>query len=219
MSGCNLACSYCDTREARDHGDRFLVVQGDGGTIEVPNAVAPGEVARLAESLWEPGMHSVCITGGEPLLQAEELAELLPGLKERGIPIYLETNGTLHEGLEKIADCLDWIAMDVKLPSSQSGIDLVPEHVRFLASAVRASTNIFFKMVIGRETSEEEVSSACDRLAKGFRGLVLVLQPETAPEGGISIAPEKIAALWRRARSSFSDVRVIPQTHHFLGIK
>ena len=57
------------------------------------------------------------LTGGEPLLQVDFIKNLAPKIKERGLKVYLETNGTMPERLSEIIGHVDTVAMDVKLPS------------------------------------------------------------------------------------------------------
>ena len=77
--GCNLNCSYCDTKHA---------LSGDSFYFDTPEAVA--------EKLNRSDIFDVCVTGGEPLCQAEELLKLLKLL--RGKRISVETNGSLELG-------------------------------------------------------------------------------------------------------------------------
>jgi organic radical activating enzyme len=217
LSGCNLRCSYCDTPQARERAEDFRV-HGWGGDPEVvPNPIEPRELVRLLTPLWSPYMHSVSLTGGEPLLQAEELERLLPLLEEEGMPVYLETNGTLHDALEAVLSRIDFIAMDVKLPSSQEGVDLMEEHRRFLHSA--RSTYVFLKMVVGAETEGDELERACRILAGEAPDLTLVLQPATPAAGEDAITAGRAAELYALACAFFSDVRVIPQAHRMWGIR
>lgn len=88
LAGCNLRCSYCDTRYAWEGG-----VETDELDI----------LAKCQEHLtsW------VCITGGEPLLQnLTRLVELLHGT---GFMVALETNGTQY-----IPDFFDYVAVSPK---------------------------------------------------------------------------------------------------------
>jgi 7-carboxy-7-deazaguanine synthase len=183
----------------------------------MPNPIEIKALSELLASLWEPGMHSVGLTGGEPLLQAEELGALLTMLGERGMTNYLETNGTLYEELARLRPLLDWVSTDIKLPSSQGGRDLLPEQLSFYRSALGAK--LFLKMVIESETGEDELSHACEALSREDEQVPLVLQPATSPEGVISIPPGKAARLHRVASEYFSDVRLIPQMHRLWGIK
>jgi len=75
--GCNLNCSYCDTK---------YTLSGDSFYFETPEEVA--------EKLNKSTILDVCITGGEPLCQAEELLKLLKLLKGKRISI--ETNGSFE---------------------------------------------------------------------------------------------------------------------------
>ncbi|MDG6256714.1 MAG: radical SAM protein [Methanomicrobiaceae archaeon] len=96
LAGCNLDCTWCDTRYAREEGADM----------------APEEVAAQVGRL---GGRRVCITGGEPLLQADELLLLLDRLRADRYIVEIETNGTLdfRPFREYAAIC-----MDVKCPSS-----------------------------------------------------------------------------------------------------
>lgn len=67
------------------------------------------------------GIRYVCLTGGEPLLQASEVGELLDALYPEGFRVELQTNGTLDfTPFQPRAT----INMDVKCPSSGERSDL-----------------------------------------------------------------------------------------------
>jgi len=94
LSGCNLRCSFCDTRKA----------WGQGREMTMPDILDSLEQARRAmPAEW------VCLTGGEPMLQ--ELKGLALLLKSRGFRIQVETNGTLFQDLP-----LDWWTVSPKPP-------------------------------------------------------------------------------------------------------
>lgn len=59
--------------------------------------------------------HSISFTGGEPLLNADFLKILLDKVIA---PKYIETNGTLPQALKEIIDKVNYISMDIKLPST-----------------------------------------------------------------------------------------------------
>ena len=98
LAGCDLACSYCDTPEARD-------------------AAAGREmtVADVLSALPSPPLPFVVITGGEPMLQVEEVNRLVAALIASGRKVLVETSGAhpidvLDEGAIRI--------LDVKTPGS-----------------------------------------------------------------------------------------------------
>ncbi|MDD1666840.1 MAG: radical SAM protein [Methanomicrobiales archaeon] len=102
LAGCNLDCRWCDTPYAREGGK------------EVPL----GDVFRAVEFL---PCRRVCITGGEPLLQLDDVTALAGRLHGAGYSVEIETNGTIDfSGLQPDAS----ICMDVKCPSSGEESDL-----------------------------------------------------------------------------------------------
>jgi len=99
LAGCDLACSYCDTPEARD-----------------PSAGRNMMVAEVLAALPSPAVPFVEITGGEPMLQVNEVNALAAALIERGRTVLIETSGA-HP-----MDRLDPRAVrivDVKTPGSR----------------------------------------------------------------------------------------------------
>jgi organic radical activating enzyme len=197
LAGCNLRCSYCDTPEARRKPGQCLVWGWEGVAEILANPLSVGQVLERVEALWLPAMHSVCLTGGEPLLQAETLAELLPSLKARGMGIYLETNGTLPSLLGTVLEWVDWIAMDLKLPYAQGGEDFLEEQVGFLGLAV--SRRVFLKLVAEEATPKEEVDRFCRRMRRELPGPVkipLVIQPVSVPPArGEEMPPGRAAGV------------------------
>jgi len=102
LSGCNLRCAWCDTEYSFEKGT-------DRSVDEV--------VKEIADS----GLSYVCVTGGEPLLQKEELIPLLEILAAADIYVDIETNGTIpFSDVSAYAS----ICMDVKCPSSGEMSDL-----------------------------------------------------------------------------------------------
>ncbi|MBO4341280.1 MAG: radical SAM protein [Bacteroidales bacterium] len=88
LSGCNLACPFCDTRHES---------YTEMGVEEVVEAVK-----KSAKEC-----RRICITGGEPLLQLEE--SLIGVLHSEGFIIHVETNGTLPA-----PEGIDWITCSPK---------------------------------------------------------------------------------------------------------
>ncbi|MDA8156070.1 MAG: radical SAM protein [Actinomycetota bacterium] len=103
LSGCNLRCTYCDTRYAYDEG------------TELTESEIISEVSIV-------GVNTVAITGGEPLLQ-EDVFHLVERLINQGHKLLIETNGSVSI---KDVDPRAIIVMDVKTPGSgmAEGLDL-----------------------------------------------------------------------------------------------
>lgn len=115
--GCNLLCDYCDTEF--DKGDDYTVAQ---------------LVEKIKSFKLEP-LHSVSLTGGEPLLQYEFLKEFLPSLKQLGLKIYLETNGTMDRALDKVIEYIDIVSMDLNWIPVQKSVICTQNMMLFLRFA------------------------------------------------------------------------------------
>ncbi len=75
LAGCNLACHWCDTKHSWGKG------------IDM-------DVAHVAARILACNCPNLVITGGEPLMQQEELADLLSRLPQDFF-VEVESNGTL----------------------------------------------------------------------------------------------------------------------------
>ena len=78
-----------------------------------------GEECGNEEIIKEIGKYpckNISITGGEPLLQKEELLKLIKKLKTLRYWIQINTNGTIFD--KEIFELTDLITMDCKCPSS-----------------------------------------------------------------------------------------------------
>ncbi len=96
-TGCNLRCSWCDTKYAYEEGKEM--------SIE--------EIVSKVKDF--PAIH-ISITGGEPLIHKDTI-KLIQRLNDEGYEICIETNGS--KSIEELP-CLDslMISLDIKCPSS-----------------------------------------------------------------------------------------------------
>ncbi len=214
---CNLDCLYCDTDFTPSEFCRIEDPPGSGQLITLANPVPLKQIEALLQGWCQaaPGAHhSISITGGEPLLSKDLLRAWLPGLRKI-LPIYLETNGTLPDALEELLPHIDWISMDLKL-QSQTGLatDWTAHH-KFLQLANR--TNCYVKMVVGEATPVLELQRGAELVAEVSRDIPLILQPVTI-DGQVGISTAALLAMQRRVAAIHSNVRVIPQTHTFMGL-
>lgn len=95
LSGCNLRCSYCDTRYAYDEGTEMEIK-------EILDRIAVYECPLIE------------ITGGEPLMQ-QETPLLIYNLLEGEYEVLMETNGSFD--ISRVDNrCVK--IMDIKCPTS-----------------------------------------------------------------------------------------------------
>ena len=115
FKGCNLHCSYCDTRWANEPDVEFQSMSAD----------------EICELVKNTGVKNVTLTGGEPLLQ-EEIEVLIDRLIAQGNRVEIETNGSVS--LEKFALMKNRpvFTMDYKLPSSNMEKFMCMENFSFL---------------------------------------------------------------------------------------
>jgi organic radical activating enzyme len=212
LAGCNLQCSYCDTdRAGKPSRLRVETSPGSGRFTLHENPVLPGHLLALAGHLLGRPIHSVSITGGEPLLQPDFLAALMTALRDAGKKVYLETNGVLWREAARISPLADVIAMDVKLPSASGMEGLWDQHGRFLRAC--AGREIFVKVVAGKDCRPEEIERACRLVCDVSPAIPLVIQPLSGEDGFPEPGPGLLLAMQDLAMGILQDVRVIPQAH------
>ena len=194
--GCNLKCAFCDT------------------PLETYLEKTPGAVKE--EILKYNNFHSISLTGGEPLCQADFLKDLLQDMRALRCKIYLETNGTLPLELRKIIDDVDIIAMDIKLPSSTQGVSLWAEHEDFLKTALEKE--VFVKMVVTSETEPGDILRARTIIRKANPCIPVILQPNW-PDGCMTLLDKMVSFKRELVLYGIHDVRILPQAHKVVGIK
>ncbi len=109
FTGCNLRCSYCDTRYAYNTGVKM----------------SPESIFNDVQKHY---YKRVCLTGGEPLLQ-KDLPELLKLLLDYEVSI--ETNGSIDISDIKLIDNHHFV-MDMKVPSSEVSEKMLFKNFNFL---------------------------------------------------------------------------------------
>lgn len=85
LAGCNLACSWCDTRYA-----------WDWRTYSAKDEIHPMTASRIMDTLLQMGgdIRHLVISGGEPMLQQKALGTLIYMLGDHGWFTEVETAGT-----------------------------------------------------------------------------------------------------------------------------
>jgi len=219
LTGCNLDCRYCDTNFEKTGICRLESKPGSGDFIDLPNPLTLEQVTAVIAD-WQSSVsgahHSISFTGGEPLLNADSLAKWLPVIQKL-IPVHLETNGTMNDALEKVVGHVDFISMDMKLPSTSGCSGQFWELHRLFLKQSRAS-NVSVKIVVGESTDTSEIGKVCDIMDSVDRSTPLFIQPLTLPDGCIGISVPHILRLQELASSRLPDVRVIPQMHKLMRL-
>ena len=116
--GCNLNCSYCDTKWANS----------DDAEAELMSA------EEIAEYVALTGVKNVTLTGGEPLTQPG-LHKLIELLISSGHSVEIETNGSIS--IEELAagKLRPSFTLDYKLPDSGMEAAMLTENYAFLTES------------------------------------------------------------------------------------
>ncbi|MFM7378332.1 MAG: 7-carboxy-7-deazaguanine synthase QueE [Erythrobacter sp.] len=151
LSRCNLACTWCDTAYTwRFEGDNRP--HRDGIAFDRKANQVTLSPAETAERIAGLGQKRLVITGGEPLLQAGALVEMLVHLPD--IAVEIETNGTVAPPA-RLDVRVDQYNVSPKLAHSGNPADLalLPERLDAWAAEPRA----FLKFVVASPEDVAEV--------------------------------------------------------------
>ena len=138
LHGCNLNCSYCDSKYA---------CTGDEYTEMTPE--------QIIEYVLDLGVNSVTVTGGEPLIH-DDINFLLEKLNHFGFDVNVETNGSQNISIHRFPGV--WFTVDYKCPTSNMTDKMNPylfEH--------ELRSNDVLKFVVG---SEEDMNAALQVIEK-----------------------------------------------------
>jgi pyruvate formate lyase activating enzyme len=153
MQGCPLRCAYCHNPET------WVPQSGEEATV----AELASKIERYRPYILKHG--GVTISGGEPLLQHEFVAELLQILKETGYHTALDTSGigTL-QGAEKILQYTDLAIVDLKFTDMETFQTYCHGNLQqvydFLDLTTRLKTPLWIRQVIvpGLNDTKEDIT-------------------------------------------------------------
>ena len=174
MQGCNLNCTYCDTKWANEADAKF-------------HWTSTEEILELLRSME---IKNVTITGGEPLLQIDFLIELFRKAKEMGIHTTLDTSGNPYTEKEpfyskwlELMKYTDLILLDIKHIDEQEHIKLTGQtNKNILAMAEKLSDMgkpVWIRHVLVPERSDRD--DYLHRLADFIHTLKNVERVEVLP--------------------------------------
>jgi len=110
-AGCNLRCSYCDTKYAYKTYKEIKIV-------------------NILDIIKKYNCKKICITGGEPLIQ-KDIVKLVNNLIKNNYKISIETNGSLDikplKGKKSVM-----ISLDIKCPSSNMAEKMLYQNLEYL---------------------------------------------------------------------------------------
>ncbi len=209
FAGCNLNCPYCDTQTEDPETCRFEEKPGSDIFEYLDNPLSTNAVERMLSSF--DNTHSVSLTGGEPLLHADFIADM-----SITSPLYLESNMTMPHLAKKVKDKLSFVSGDVKIipPSSvedfESHIEKTIECFRILKTT--KDRDCFCKIVVTKDTDADDIEGVIGAISGYISCLVLqpVSQKDSLPDPGYLLDLQKNLL-------DYVDTKIIPQTHKMWG--
>jgi organic radical activating enzyme len=220
--GCDFSCAWCDTKKSWQPGSTWQ-------ETSVEDILRHAREFRLSH---------VVITGGNPLVQAPELSELIVGLQSEwvdrengddwrpGMHVTVETQGSIYD--ESVARHADFISLAPKLHDWRD--DGVKQYIH---TALTRGRQVQVKVVCGTMVADGHPADAITRVLDLYAWankvfpthvgsgrldemLHFILQPESSyGRKGVELVR---SSLERWARTSVAGVkypviRLIPQTH------
>ncbi len=191
--GCNIHCAYCDEPDFVKDKKKFTV----------------NEVLSTINTYRNQPLHSISITGGEPLLYASYFKELLPKLPA---PAYLETNGTLPTKLPEVKDLFTYFSVDYK-PGYEGPFE------QFI-NQLQDHPGCFVKYILMNNFPDSDLHTVGKILSKRNPNIPFVIQPVT-PFAEITekASEDDIHRGYSLISAYLNNVRIIPQTHKLIDLK
>ncbi|TFG24031.1 MAG: 7-carboxy-7-deazaguanine synthase QueE [Promethearchaeota archaeon] len=182
FSGCNIAngafkstgCFWCDTPQAQIMETEYLNYEQKPCSQEferMKNPVKISEIIQIVENLITPDLHSISLTGGEPLYQLEFISELIKALN---YPLYLETNGSIipfENDLKELAKYIKYCCCDIKDKSSMAALlfnweNLVNNELEFISKMIHYGVETFAKIVVTSQTQIQDIQWISKKLSE-----------------------------------------------------
>ena len=114
FKGCNLRCSYCDTRYSFENPE-----------------YTDESVEDIVKYCLDSKVKNITLTGGEPLLQGD-IDKLMIELSKNGFNIEVETNGAVS--IEKYKDIANVsFTLDYKLPISLMESRMITDNYKYIS--------------------------------------------------------------------------------------
>lgn len=186
FAGCNLNCSYCDTKWANEENVSFEGLTEDD----------------IVDYVKRTGIKNVTLTGGEPLIQ-KDIEKLLMAFElEDDIRVEVETNGSVDIAEFKAISPGTSFTIDYKTPCSEM------ESRMWLSNYNYVNQNDCVKFVVGSIEDLEKSREIINAYALCERTRVYI-----SPVYG-QISPEDIVDFM--IENNMNDVKLQLQLHKYI---
>ncbi len=208
LAGCPFTCFYCDSTEALplDSGQEYELA----------------EACTLIEKHLRDQTYKVNFTGGEPLIQAEAVAELAKFVQSKNIPTYLESSCFDSKKFSLVLPYIDYIKIELKTKDSEFVDEkhystLLENALQCLLLAIKSKRSTYIKIVVSSRTEQksfEELIAKIFKIAspKDLKGFII------QPTYGIAEPNlQQLFGFYDVVYPYYNEVRVVPQLHKLIG--
>lgn len=200
LSGCNFRCPYCH----------------NSGLLDLPELDEIQEADVMEHLSKRKGiLEGICVSGGEPTLQAWPLIRFLRQVKKGGYPVKLDTNGSKPRVLRYLIEnsLVDCVAMDIKS-------EPIKYHTVSGNSCFRDVVDSIFLLKDGkipyefRTTAVKGIHTAEDflHIGEAIRGCSNYYIQNYRPSQDV-LAPEGLAAFSLEELNAFTEI-LKPYVNH-----
>ena len=208
LAGCPFKCFYCDTKDA------IPMNSGQEYSIE--------EAKTNIEKNIQQNTYKVNFTGGDPLVQAEAVAELAQFIQNKKIPTYLESSCYDSLKFEKVLPYMDIVKIEFKTQESefvdeQHYSKLLENELDCLKKAQAAHKTTYIKIVISSKTeldSFKNLLSQIFEITSRSKLAGFIIQPTY---GVSEPSLEQLLKFYDAVYTHYDQVRIVPQLHKFIG--
>jgi organic radical activating enzyme len=249
FAGCNIAneefgtsgCFFCDTPRSQAFELETYQYEKKPSSQEFTianNPIKIQELITIIKNLITIDVHSMSLTGGEPMCQLEFLLEIGTALKKNSItqPLYLETNGTiLPDELElaQIGELFQYCCCDIKDRSSQAAEvnqweTLVKRELEFIRTMISVNVLTFAKIIVTSHTKIKDIDWIAHELSnikyQDGTHIGLAIQPVYLEQKKLkkqfSISNKKLNQIFQAAANHLppDKISLSIQAHKFLNL-
>jgi len=185
---CNLKCSWCDTKYTWDWDN-----------YDYSKEVKELSINQVKDEIEQFNIKHLVITGGEPMMQADDLVELLSFLKP-DFYVEVETNGTIVPK-KMLTDLVDQWNVSPKTSNSNNPLEMCEDSECYTFFSNRE--NCFFKFVVENKSDIDEITKLVKKYSISNEQVLLMPQAQTKEE--LSTIEGSIASLANSNNLGFSS--------------
>ncbi len=167
IAECNLKCTWCDTKYTWDWKN-----------FDYSKEVKEISIKEVRERIEQFNLRHLVITGGEPLMQQDDLAELLVLLKPE-FYIEIETNGTILPN-NSLSTLVDQWNVSPKTKNSGNPLELCEDNECY--AFFSKQKNCYFKYVVEKEDDLIEIDHLMKKHELEKNRVLLMTQATTKEE-------------------------------------